>query len=307
MSAEDPFNLYSEPDPVAPVSKKKGSRQHRGESNNNPPMKKTRTEDPPILVPSKETTPPPAPVDQPSPPAPMDQTLPPTPADQTPPTPTDQTPPNQTGEALMNMALISAKDRLTKLLRHQHSREAISNTDSMEVEQIFNRALNEVPSGVLTMSAGWRCSGALIAQYEKRLGEQLRASEDKHAEELKTAEAKYNEQLEVVEKKNAELFEQKAKLAEELKQYQDALTKAIETKEKYKEASLINFKEASKLQVDMVISRKETKGLEEHVKELEETNASNLEKYKGTTFKCFYMFWKNNCRADFSYLPDRMR
>ncbi|XP_062118928.1 uncharacterized protein LOC133832629 [Humulus lupulus] len=121
------------------------------------------------------------------------------------------------------------------------------------------------------------------------------------------AEAKYTEQLKEVEKKNAELLEQKAKLVVELKQNQATLTKAIETKEKYKEASFLNFKEASKLQDDLVISRKETKGLEERVKELEETNAGNLEKYKGVTFKCFYMFWKNNCRADFSYLPDRMR
>ncbi|XP_062114440.1 uncharacterized protein LOC133825527 [Humulus lupulus] len=168
------------------------------------------------------------------------------------------------------------------------------------------------------MSASWRCSGALAAQYDKRLGEQLKASEDGHAEELKTvevkyieelkaAEAKYTEQLEVVEKKNTELLEQKAKLAEELKQHQATLTKAIETKEKYKEASFLNFKEASKIQDDLVISRKETERLEERVKELEETNASNLERYKGATFKCFYMFWKHNRKADFSYLSERMR
>ncbi|XP_062075914.1 uncharacterized protein LOC133780050 [Humulus lupulus] len=129
----------------------------------------------------------------------------------------------------------------------------------MEVEQIFNRELNEVLS------------------------------------------------LKAAEKKNAELLEHKTKLAEELKQHQAALTKAIEAEEKYKEASLINFKEASKLQDDLAISRKETDGLEERVKELEETNASNLEKYKGATFKCFYMFWKNNRGVDFNYLLDRMR
>ncbi|XP_062118961.1 uncharacterized protein LOC133832665 [Humulus lupulus] len=147
----------------------------------------------------------------------------------------------------------------------------------MEVEQIFNRAFNEVLSGVLTMSVGWRRSGALTAQYEKRLGEQLKASEDKHAEELKMAE------------------------------HQATLIKAIETKEKYKEASFHNFKEAYKLQDDLVISRKETKGLEECIKELEETNAKNLERYKGATFKCFYMFWKHNRGAEFSYLSERMR
>ncbi|XP_062114022.1 uncharacterized protein LOC133825039 [Humulus lupulus] len=112
-------------------------------------------------------------------------------------------------------------------------------------------------------------------------------------------EAKYTEQLEAAEKKNTELLEQQAKLAEELQQHQATLTKAIETKEKYKEAS--------KLQDDLVISRKETERLEECIKELKETNANNLEKYKGATFKCFYMFWKNNRGENFSYLPDCMR
>ncbi|XP_062100895.1 uncharacterized protein LOC133806822 [Humulus lupulus] len=264
MLAEDLFDMYSKPDPVAPSNKKKGSRKHRGESSWNPPTKKARTEDPLVPFPSKETTPPPTPIDQTSPLAPVDQTCPPAPANQTPPTHADQTPPDQIGEALTNMVLSSAKDRLTKLSRHRHSREAISNTDSMEVDQIFNRALNKVLN--------------------------LKVSEDKHAEELKTAEAKYTEQLEAAKKKNAELLEQKAKLAEELKQFQAALTKAIEDKEKYKEASLLNFREACKLQDDLVISRKETEGLEERVKEPEETNASNLERYKGATFKCFYMF-----------------
>ncbi|XP_062103586.1 uncharacterized protein LOC133814671 [Humulus lupulus] len=243
MSAEDPFNMYSEPDPVTPASKKKGSRQHRGESSSNPPTKKAQTEDPPIPVPSKETTPPPAPVDQTSPPAPVDQTPPPAPA--------DQTLPDQKGktleEALMNIALISAKDRVTKLSRHRHSRESISDTDSLEVDQIFSRALNEVLSGVLTMSTGWRRSEALNAKYEKRLGEQL-----------KIAKAKYVE-------------------------------------------------EASKLQDELTISRKENDELEERVKLLEETNTKDLERFKGATFKCFYMFWKNNREANFDYLPKHMR
>ncbi|XP_062118320.1 uncharacterized protein LOC133831934 [Humulus lupulus] len=245
MSAEDLFDLYSEPEPAAPPSKKKWSRQHLGESSSIPLTKKIQIADPPTPASSKETTPPPAPIDQTSPPAPVDQTHPPAPVNQPPPTPTDQTPPDQTGEALKNIVLSSSKDRMTKLLRHRRSQEAIIGTDTMEVDQIINRALSKVLSGVLTMSASWRRSGALTAQSEK---------------------------------KNAELLEQKAKLSEELKQHQATLIKAIETKEKYKEASLLNFKEASKLQDDLVISRKETERLEERIKEREETNASNLER-----------------------------
>ncbi|XP_062085798.1 uncharacterized protein LOC133791907 [Humulus lupulus] len=169
----------------------------------------------------------------------------------------------------------------------------------MEVNQIINRALNEIASGMLTMTASWRCSGALIAQFKP--------FEARHAEELKTTKAKHIKQLEAAEKTNTGLLEQKDKLAEELKQHQAALTQAIEAKEKFKKASLINFKEASKLQDDLVISIKETEGLEECIKELEEINASNLERYKGATFNYFYAFWKHNREADFSYLSERMR
>ncbi|XP_062116122.1 uncharacterized protein LOC133830212 [Humulus lupulus] len=281
MSAEDLFDLYNELEPAAPPSKKKGSRQHHGESSSNPLTKKVRTADPPMPAPSKETTPPPAPIDRTSPPAPVNQTHPPAPVNQPPPALADQTPPDQTGEDLTNIVLSSAKDTLTKLSRHRCSREAIIGTDSMEVDQIINRALNEVLSGVLTMSASWRRLGALTAQYEKRLGEQLKASEDRHAEELeaskarhaealKMAEAKYTKQLEAAKKKNAELLKQKGKLVEELKQHQATLIKAIKTKEKYKEASLLNFKEASKLQDDLVIRRKETESyLSERMRQTE--------------------------------------
>ncbi|XP_062093822.1 lysine-rich arabinogalactan protein 18-like [Humulus lupulus] len=95
MLAEDQFDLYSEPDTVAPASNKKGSRQPRGESSSNTPTKKAQTRDPPALVPSRETTPPPAPINQSSPLAPIDQTRPPAPANPTPPPPADQTPPDQ--------------------------------------------------------------------------------------------------------------------------------------------------------------------------------------------------------------------
>ncbi|XP_062114034.1 uncharacterized protein LOC133825054 [Humulus lupulus] len=139
------------------------------------------------------------------------------------------------------------------------------------------------------MTASWRRLGGLTAQYEKKLDEQLKVSEEIHAEEIRATKEKYNEQLEAskvkyseqleaAKKKNDVLLEEKTTLAEELKQHQATLAKVIETKEKYKESSKLNYQEASKLQDDLVISRKETEGLEECVKELEETNASNLER-----------------------------
>ncbi|XP_062104325.1 uncharacterized protein LOC133815502 [Humulus lupulus] len=212
MSTKDMFELYNVPVPTAPSSKKKGSRQHRGETNQNPPTKKARTGDPPTPVHSKETTPPPTPLDQTSPPAPTDQISPPAPADQIAPSadqaspaapagqappaaPTGQAPPDQTRDALMSIVLSSAKERMTKILRHRRNQEAITGTDSMEVDQIINCALNE--KGILTMIASWRRLGAQTAQYEKKLGEQLKASEERHAEELRVDEEKYKEQLEV--------------------------------------------------------------------------------------------------------------
>ncbi|XP_062103176.1 uncharacterized protein LOC133814199 [Humulus lupulus] len=209
MSSEDLFELYSEVVPAAPSSKKKGSRPHRGERSKNPPTKKARTRDPPAPVPSRETTPPPAPFDQTSPSAPVDQTPHAAPADRLPPlAPVDQAPLDQTGDALMSIVLSSAKDRMKKISRHRRSREAIIGTDSMEVDQIINRALNEIGS------------------------------------------------------------------------------------------------EAFKLQDDLVISRKETEGLEECIKELEETNASNLERYKGATFNCFYNSGSITARLTSSISPN---
>ncbi|XP_062114579.1 pollen-specific leucine-rich repeat extensin-like protein 3 [Humulus lupulus] len=103
--------MPAEPKPVAPSSKKNGSRQHRGESNSNPPPKKARTTDPLIPVSSKETIPPPSPIDQTTPPAPVntpppapaDQTTPPVPVNTPPPAPADQTPPDQSGEVFTNI------------------------------------------------------------------------------------------------------------------------------------------------------------------------------------------------------------
>ncbi|XP_062079289.1 uncharacterized protein LOC133783657 [Humulus lupulus] len=277
MSSEDLFKLYNVP--TVPSSKKKESRRHCGESSKAPPTKNARTRDPPAAVPSRETTPPPAPLDQTSPLAPTDQTSPPAP-DQTPPqAPTSQMPPAQT---LTSIVLSSAKERLTKLPRHRRSQEAITGTDSMEVDHIINRTLNEIASGMLTMTARWRRSGALITQLqtsEAKHAEELKADEAKHTEQLEATKDRHTEQLKAVEKTNAELLDQKNKLAEELKQFQAALTKAIDEKEKFKESSKLNFHEAKQLEAELVASRKDTEELEGRIKELEETNASN---WRGT-------------------------
>ncbi|XP_062081093.1 proline-rich receptor-like protein kinase PERK1 [Humulus lupulus] len=122
MPSEEMFDLYSAPD--APASK-----QHRGECSKEPPAKKTRTENPSAAGPSKNTTPHPSPLEQQTPPASVESTpSPPAPVDQTQPAT-----PVQTGDDILSCALRSAKDRMTRILRHERSREVMAGTESMDV------------------------------------------------------------------------------------------------------------------------------------------------------------------------------
>ena len=65
--------------------------------------------------------------------------------------------------------------------------------------------------------------------------------EQHHADELKAAEAKYAKQLTAV-------LEEKNKLAEELKEKQNSLDKAIEQRDQFKDYNRINYREAKKLE-----------------------------------------------------------
>ncbi|XP_062103710.1 uncharacterized protein LOC133814814 [Humulus lupulus] len=271
MPSKEMFDMYSAPD--APASKKKASRRHRGKCSKEPPAKKTRTKDPPAAGPSKNTTPPPPPLEQQTPPAPVESTP-------SPPAPVDQTQPSapiQIGDDISSRALRSTKDRMTRILRHERNQEAMARTESMDVDQILNRALNELASAMLTVTSSRLRSGVIT--------EQSKSSEQRHAEELKAVEAKYAEQLEAAQKANAALVEEKNKLFEEMEQNQVALNKSLEAKEKYKESHFINFREAKKLEADLIESKQEAKKLEVRINDLEKANASNLE----------------------SYLPERMR
>ncbi|XP_062077442.1 uncharacterized protein LOC133782220 [Humulus lupulus] len=129
-------------------------------------------------------------------------------------------------------------------------------------------------------------------------------AEAKHTEQLKTTEAKHAEQLNKVEGKHAEELQRAkaniTKLEEELKKKANFVAKIIASKDKYKEASLINYLEGHKLQSELEISRKE-------VADLEEANTRNLEKYEGAAFQCFYIIWKSNPMDDFTYLPNPIR
>ncbi|XP_062083356.1 uncharacterized protein LOC133789560 [Humulus lupulus] len=188
---------------------------------------------------------------------------------------------------------------MAKILKHERCREAMAGTETMDVNQILTHALNELASAMLTATVGHLRSGAIT--------EQSKTSEQRHAEELKVAVAKYDEKLEVAQKTNAVLLEEKNKLVEELREKQTALDKAVEQKDQFKESNRINYREAKKLKEDLIASRQETTKLEGRIEELEKANASNLERYRNATVKCFYDFWKHNQDANFSYLPERTR
>ncbi|XP_062089205.1 uncharacterized protein LOC133795765 [Humulus lupulus] len=158
--------------------------------------------------------------------------------------------------------------------------------------------------GVLTMTSGWRCSRTLTIQFEKRLSNQLSAAEAQYTKQLKATEAAHAEQMKVVEAKHFDALKEAevkhtealkeaeakhlealqvteakiASLEEELKKKEASIAKITASKEQYKETSLINYREAHKLQDELEISRKE-------VRALEEQNACNLEDYEGATFE----------------------
>ncbi|XP_062114631.1 lysine-rich arabinogalactan protein 19-like [Humulus lupulus] len=271
MDSENVFDMYCASEaPEAPASKKKSSRRHQEESSKVPPAKKSRIADPPANGPSKNATPPPSPLKKQNTPAPVGSTpSPPAPTDQT-----QQVAPASTGGDISSPALRSAKDRMAKILKHERCQEAMAGIEMMDVNQILTRALNELASEMLTVTAGQLHSGAITKQ--------TRTSEQQHAEELKAAEAKYAEQLEVAQKTNAVLLKEKNKLAEELREKQTALDKAIEQRDQFKESDRVNYREAKKLEDDLLASRQETTTLDGWIKKLEKANASNLESTQPT-------------------------
>ena len=70
----------------------------------------------------------------------------------------------------------------------------------------------------------------------------------------------------------------------------DALKKSNEDKEKFRESAKLNYQQSVQLELDLIASRQETEEMEKRVKELEELEAQNLEKYKEATHLCFYEF-----------------
>ncbi|XP_062080712.1 uncharacterized protein LOC133785499 [Humulus lupulus] len=165
-------------------------------------------------------------------------------------------------------------------------------TETLEVDLILNRALNEFTSAMLALTIGRIHLGAIT--------EQARTLEQWHEDELKVVEAKHAEQLAMV-------VEEKAKLAKELEEKHRSLEKVREQRDQFKESNRFNLRASQQLEVDLAASRQETTTLEGWIEELEKANADNLERYKNATLQCFFDFWRHNQGANFDYLPENAR
>ncbi|XP_062074877.1 uncharacterized protein LOC133778874 [Humulus lupulus] len=264
MDSEDVFEHYRIA--AAFSGKKKNSKRARGESSNTA-SKKARTDDPPATAPSKESSPPPSPLEQPALTPSVDQTSnPTTPVDQqpSPKAPSSQTLRTQPEGSLPSIVVCSAMERIYKLSKHKHSQAAITETTSMETDQVINRGLNEIVSGLLTITAGWRRAGALVSRvrnFDTRLAEAKKALEAKNNELTKQIGELLEEKMELSKQKE-ELLEQKATLTEELLETRNALKKSNEAREKFRESATLNYQQAVQLKLDLIASRQEAEKLE---------------------------------------------
>ncbi|XP_062089123.1 uncharacterized protein LOC133795681 [Humulus lupulus] len=163
--------------------------------------------------------------------------------------------------------------------------------------------------GLLTITAGWHRAGALVSQgrnFDTRLAKAKQALEDKNNELAKHNDELLGEKVALPKQKD-ELLEDKANLTKELLETQDALKKANESREKFRESAKLNYQQAVQLELDLIASRQEAEELSKRVQQLKEAGAKNLERYKEATHLCFYEFWKHNREANFSYLSERLR
>ncbi|XP_062088782.1 uncharacterized protein LOC133795346 [Humulus lupulus] len=230
MDSKDVFEHYKAA--AASYGQKKNNKRARKESSKTA-SKKARTDDPPTTAPSKENSPPPFPFEQPTSTPSVEQTSnPATPIDQqpSPKAPSSQTLRTQPEGSLLSIVVSSARERIYKLSKHKHSQAAITETTSMEIDQVINRGLNEIASGLLTITPGWRRAGALVSRdrnFDARLAEAKKALKAKNDELTKQNGGLLGEKTELSKQKE-ELLEQKATLTEELLETQNALKKSNE-------------------------------------------------------------------------------
>ncbi|XP_062111469.1 uncharacterized protein LOC133822974 [Humulus lupulus] len=165
----------------------------------------------------------------------------------------------------------------------------MTEAENMGVEQILNRALNEVASAMLTMTAARARAGASIEQSRVKVIEELQAAEARHARELEV------------------VSQQKDALVAELAEKQASLENTRKQRDDYQDASRTSWREVKKLKEEHLAKGTTIAVLKIQVEQLKLTNAKDLERYKNATLRCFYDFWKHNQSANFHYLPEDAR
>ena len=122
----------------------------------------------------------------------------------------------------------------------------------------------------------------------------------KAAEELSAAEARHAKELEaVVRERDAAVTK--------LSEAKAAKNAAVKLRQEYRDFNQAHLHEIKHLGEVLKTKDEAIVTLGGKVKQLELDNSKNLEKYKRTTLRCFYNFWKHNQGADFSYLSEEVR
>ena len=138
------------------------------------------------------------------------------------------------------------------------------------------------------------------AYLEQAKAKAIERHQVKAAEELSAAEAGHAKELEaVVRERDAAVTK--------LSEAEAAKEAAVKLRQEYRDFNKTHLREIKHLGEVLKTKDESILSLEGKVKQLELDNSKNLEKYKRTTLRCFYNFWKHNQGADFSYLSEEVR
>ncbi|XP_062098184.1 uncharacterized protein LOC133804052 [Humulus lupulus] len=169
--------------------------------------------------------------------------------------------------------------------------------ESMTVDLILNRTLNEISSALLSATTARTRAQASIKQAKAKA---IEGYQVKAAEELSAVEARHAKELEAMAR-------ERDAVVTRLSEVEAAKEAAIKLRQDYQDASRTHLREIRRLEEVLKPKDEAIATLDGKVKQLEADNSKNLERYKKTTLRCFYNFWKHNQGADFSYLSEEIR
>ncbi|XP_062076242.1 uncharacterized protein LOC133780663 [Humulus lupulus] len=195
MSTPNIFDMYQAEEEEEVPQLQRRSKKRTGETSQGPSAKKSRPEDLPQGTPPGQSpaptgrtpTPPPAPSEQQNTPARSNP--PPAPA-------REHLSREEAHEArLVSRTIRSAKDRIEHIGKGERVGAAMIQAVELPVDQILNRALNEISSALLSAITARTRAQAYFEQIEAKV---LEKHQVKATEELSAAEAKHAKELETV-------------------------------------------------------------------------------------------------------------